>query len=49
MELKIVKLKEDFNTITNIRDNVNNGLDTLQVKIDKLKLYYWIKYYNGFA
>ena len=40
MELKIVKLKEDFNTITNIRDNVNNGFDALQLRIDKLKLFY---------
>ena len=40
MESKLVKLKSDFNNIINIRGTVKNIFDILQIRIDKLKLFY---------
>ena len=40
METRLVKLKNDFNNIITIRNNVKNIFDILLVKIDKLKLFY---------
>ena len=40
MESKLVKLKNDFNNIINIRNIVKNVFDTLQVKINKLRQIY---------
>jgi hypothetical protein len=40
MESRIVKLKSDFNNIITVRNSVKNIFDTLQVRIDKLKLFY---------
>ena len=43
METRLVKLKNDFNNIITIRNNVKNIFDILLVKIDKLKKFYDIK------
>ena len=40
MEEKIFRLKEEFNIIMEIRNNVKNTFDILQIKIDKLKQLY---------
>jgi len=40
METRIVKLKSDFNNIINIRNSVKNIFDILQLRIDKLKVFY---------
>jgi len=40
METRINKLKDDFNNIITIRNNVKNIFDSLEVKIDKLKQIY---------
>lgn len=40
MEHRISKLKTDFNNITGIRNNVKNVFDILQLRINKLKLFY---------
>jgi len=40
MESKVGKLKIDFNNIINIRNNVKNIFDILQIRIDKLKNFY---------
>ena len=40
MESKIVKLKGDFNDIINIRVTVKNVFDILQIRIDKLNVFY---------
>lgn len=40
MEYRISKLKTDFNNITSIRNNVKNVFDILQLRINKLKLFY---------
>ena len=40
METRLVKLKSDFNNIINIRTNVKNVFDILQVRIDKLHQIY---------
>jgi len=40
MENRISKLKSDFNNITSIRNNVKNVFDILQLRINKLKLFY---------
>ncbi len=40
MESRLVKVKREFNNIINIRNNVKNIFDILQVRIDKLKLFY---------
>ena len=40
MESRIVKLKSDFNNIITVRNSVKNIFDILQVRIDKLKLFY---------
>jgi len=40
MEHRISKLKGDFNNITIIRNNVKNVFDVLQLRINKLKLFY---------
>lgn len=40
METRIVKLKGEFNNIISIRNTVKNIFDILQVRIDKLKLFY---------
>jgi hypothetical protein len=40
MESKLVKLKSDFNNVITIRNSVKNIFDILQVKINKLKLFY---------
>lgn len=40
MESKLIKLKNDFNNITNVRNNVENIFDVLHLKIVKLKTYY---------
>ena len=40
MESRISKLKIDFNNITCIRNNVKNFFDILQLRINKLKLFY---------
>jgi hypothetical protein len=40
MESKLVKLKSDFNNIITIRNSVKNIFDILQIRIDKLKVFY---------
>ena len=40
MENRISKLKTDFNNITVIRNNVKNVFDILQLRINKLKMFY---------
>ena len=40
MENRISKLKTDFNNITIIRNNVKNVFDILQLRINKLKMFY---------
>jgi len=40
MENRISKLKTDFNNITGIRNNVKGVFDILQLRINKLKLFY---------
>jgi len=40
MESQIVKLKNDFNNLINIRNSIKNIFDILQSRIDKLKLFY---------
>jgi hypothetical protein len=40
MESNIVKLKNEFNDIINVRSSVKNIFDILQTRIDKLKLFY---------
>jgi hypothetical protein len=40
MESNIVKLKNEFNDIINVRTSVKNIFDILQSRIDKLKLFY---------
>jgi hypothetical protein len=40
METRIVKLKGEFNNIISIRNTVKNIFDILQVRIDKLKMFY---------
>ena len=40
MESRILKLKNEFTDIINIRVTVNNVFDILQVRIDKLNVYY---------
>jgi hypothetical protein len=40
MEHRISKLKTDFNNISGIRNNVKNVFDILQLRINKLKLFY---------
>jgi hypothetical protein len=40
MESRLVKVKGEFNNIINIRNTVKNIFDILQVRIDKLKLFY---------
>lgn len=40
MEHRISKLKTDFNNITGVRNNVKNVFDILQLRINKLKLFY---------
>jgi hypothetical protein len=40
MENRISKLKVDFNNITSIRNNVKGVFDILQLRINKLKLFY---------
>ena len=40
METRLVKLKGDFNNIITIRNTVKNVFDILQVRINKLKLFY---------
>lgn len=40
METTLVKLKSEFNHIINIRNNVKNVFDTLQVRIDRLSQIY---------
>jgi len=40
MESKLVKLKNDFNDMINIRSIVKNVFDTLQIKINKLRQIY---------
>ena len=40
MENRISKLKIDFNNITSIRNNVKSVFDILQLRINKLKLFY---------
>ena len=40
MENRISKLKTDFNNITSIRNNVKGVFDILQLRINKLKLFY---------
>jgi hypothetical protein len=40
MESRIVNLKNDFNNLINIRNNVKNIFEILQLRIDKLKLLY---------
>jgi hypothetical protein len=40
MESRIVKLKSEFNNVITIRSSVKNIFDILQVRIDKLKLFY---------
>jgi len=41
METTLVKLKSEFNDIINIRNNVKNIFDILQVRIDKLHQIYY--------
>ena len=40
MESRLVKLKSEFNNIITIRNTVKNVFDILQVRINKLKLFY---------
>ena len=40
MEARLVKLKSDFNNIINIRNTVKNVFDILQIRIDKLRMFY---------
>ena len=40
MELRLVKLKSDFNNIITIRNNVKNVFDILQIRIDRLRQFY---------
>jgi hypothetical protein len=40
MEIRLVKLKGDFNNVITIRNNVKNVFDILQVRIDKLRQIY---------
>ena len=40
MENKLILLKADFNNVVVIRNNVQNIFDILQVRINKLKLFY---------
>lgn len=40
MESRLIKIKGDFNNIINIRNSVKNVFDILQVRIDKLKIFY---------
>ena len=40
MENRISKLKTDFNNITGIRNNVKGVFDVLQLRINKLKMFY---------
>ena len=40
MENRISKLKVDFTHITTIRNNVKTVFDILQLRINKLKLFY---------
>ena len=40
MEIRLVKLKGDFNNIITVRNNVKNVFDILQVRIDKLRQLY---------
>ena len=40
MESRLVKLKSDFNNIITVRNSVKSIFDILQVRIDKLKLFY---------
>ena len=40
MEIRLTKLKGDFNNIITIRNNVKNVFDILQVRIDKLRQIY---------
>ena len=40
METQLVKLKSDFNNIINVRNNVKNVFDILQIRIYKLKTFY---------
>ena len=40
METRLVKLKGEFNNIITIRNTVKNVFDILQVRINKLKLFY---------
>jgi hypothetical protein len=40
MELRLTKLKSDFNNIITVRNNVKNVFDILQVRIDKLRQIY---------
>ena len=40
METRFVKLKSDFNNIITIRNSVKNIFDILQIRINKLKIFY---------
>ena len=40
MESRILNLKNDFNNLINIRNNVKNIFEILQSRIDKLKILY---------
>jgi hypothetical protein len=40
MEARLLNLKNDFNNLINIRNNVKNIFEILQLRIDKLKLLY---------
>ena len=40
MEIRLVKLKGDFNNIITTRNNVKSVFDILQVRIDKLRQIY---------
>ena len=40
MEITLVKLKGEFNGIINIRNNVKNVFDILQIRIDSLREIY---------
>lgn len=40
MELRVAKLKDDFNNIITVRNEVKNVFDILQVRIDKLREIY---------
>jgi len=41
METRLLKLKTDFNNIINIRNSVKNVFDILQIRIDKLRQFYF--------